>query len=121
MSNNETKQAGSTIELDMRTILRAKKSSFSDRRTEGDADYSYLINQISGQSVAEVDHLIDGLQGVRDRLSSDGDRLHREFAEYASFSQSIIQFTKVISDGMAFVDNSPKPALAASTKTSPEQ
>ena len=121
MSTNETLQVEAAIEVDMRKILRAKKASLSDIRTETDNDYAYLINQMSGQSVAEIDHLIRGLQGVRERLGSDGDRLQREFAEFASFNQSIIGFTKVISDGMAFVSRAPASTLVESPKVSPEQ
>ncbi len=121
MSTNETLHVEAAIEVDMRKILRAKKSSSSDRRTETDNDCVHLINQMAGKSVAEIDHLILGLQGVRERLGSDGDRLQRELAEFASFNQSIIGFTKVISDGMAFVSNAPAPTLVESPKVSPEQ
>jgi CRISPR/Cas system CSM-associated protein Csm2 small subunit len=121
MSTNETIQVEAAIEVDMRKILRAKKATSADNRAETDTDYGYLINQISGQSVAEIDHLIRGLQGVRERLGSDGDRLRREFAEFASFNQSIVQFTKVISDGMAFVSKATTPALVESPKVSPEE
>jgi CRISPR/Cas system CSM-associated protein Csm2 small subunit len=121
MSTNETLHTEAAIEVDMRKMLRAKKASSSDRRTEADAEYSHLISQMSGHSVSEIDHLIRGLQRVRDKLSKDGDRLQREYAEFASFNQSIVQFTKVISDGMAFVNGTPTPALVESPKVSPEQ
>jgi hypothetical protein len=45
-------------------------------------------------------------QGVREKLDKDGDRLHREIVQYAAFSQSIIELTKIASDGMAFVNKS---------------
>jgi hypothetical protein len=47
-----------------------------------------------------------GLQGLREKLNKDGDRLHREIVQYAAFSQSIIQLTKIVSDGMASVNKS---------------
>jgi len=40
---------------------------------------------------------------VREKLNNDGDRLHREIVQYATFSQSIIELTKIVSDGMASV------------------
>ena len=43
------------------------------------------------------------------RLDNDGDRLHSEIAQYAAFSQSIIQLTKIVSDGMASVNNDSGP------------
>jgi hypothetical protein len=124
MSTNQASHAEAAIEVDMRKILRAKKPAMTDRRVENDSDYSYLINQIAGQSFAEIDHLVSGLQGLREKLGNDGDRLQGAFAEFASFNQSIIQFTKIISDGMASVNTVNKgstPALVDSPKTSPEQ
>jgi hypothetical protein len=121
MSINETSQVEAAIEVDMRKVLRSKRASLSARKAEADTDYGHLINQISGQSLAEIDHLIHGLQGVREKLDSDGDRLQREFGEFAAFSQSVIQITKVISDGMSFVVKEPAPALVESPKVSPEQ
>ena len=47
-----------------------------------------------------------GLQGVREKLNNDGDHLHRQIAQYAAFSQSVIKLTKIISDGMASVNKS---------------
>ena len=92
------------IEIDMRDLLRAKKAGGSDGRRETGNDSSFLISQISGQSVHEIDHLIDGLQGVREKLSNDGDRLHREIVHHVAFSQSIIELTKIVSDGIAAVN-----------------
>jgi CRISPR/Cas system CSM-associated protein Csm2 small subunit len=121
MSTNETSHAEAAIDVDMRKLLRANKVEPSDKTMETDTDYSYLIAQISGRSVDEIDHLIRGLQAVREKLDNDGDRLQREFADFAAFNQSIVQFTKVISDGMAFVNKAPTVVLVESPKVSPEQ
>ena len=43
------------------------------------------------------------LQGVREKLSNDGDRLHREIVQHVAFSQSIVELTKIVSDGIASV------------------
>lgn len=61
---------------------------------------------ISVRSVQEIDHLIEGLQGLREKLNNDGDRLHRQIAQYGAFSQSVIELTKIVSDGMASVNKS---------------
>jgi hypothetical protein len=61
----------------------------------------------------QVGHLIAGLQGVRAKLNNDGDRLHREIEQHAAFGQSIIQLTKIVSDGMASVAAGPEPNNAA--------
>jgi hypothetical protein len=106
MSTDGSANTVAAIELDMRDVWRAKKGRLSDERRETGNDYSSLVSQMSGQSVYEIDHLIEGLQGVRERLNNDGDRLHREIVQYAAFSQSIIELTKIVSDGMASVNKS---------------
>jgi hypothetical protein len=88
----------------MRDLVRAKRPRLSDVSKETDNDYSSLVSQISAQSVHEIDHLIAGLQGVREKLNNDGDRLHREIVQHTTFSQSIVQLTEIISDGLASVN-----------------
>jgi hypothetical protein len=61
---------------------------------------------ISVQSIQEIDHLIEGLQGLREKLNNDGDRLHREIAQYGAFSQSVVELTKIVSDATASVNKS---------------
>jgi len=94
------------IEIDMRDLLRAKKAGLSDVSKESGDDYASLVSAISGQSVDEIDHLIEGLQGVREKLINDGDRLHHEIVQHTALSQSIIELTKIISDGIAVVNKS---------------
>ena len=106
MSTDGSANTVIAIELDMRNLLRAKRARLSDESKETGADYSSLVSQISGQSVYEVDHLIEGLQGVRQKLDDDGDRLRRDIVQYAVFSQSILELTKIVSDGVAVVNRS---------------
>ena len=101
LTNNVT-----AIETDMRDVLRARRPRLSDVNGETNNDYSSLVSGISIRSVQEIDHLIDGLQGLREKLNNDGDQLHRQIAQYAAFSQSVVDLTKIVSDGMASVDKS---------------
>ena len=94
------------IETDMRDVLRASRPRLSDVNSETNNDYSFLVSGISVRSVQEIDHLIDGLQGLREKLNNDGESLHRQITQYAAFSQSVIELTKIVSDGMASVDKS---------------
>ena len=94
------------IETDMRDVLRERKARLSDVSRGTDNDYSAFVSGISVRSVQEIDHLIDGLQGLREKLNNDGDRLHRQITQYAAFSQSVIELTKIVSDGMASVNKS---------------
>ena len=107
-----------TFEIDMRNLLRSKKSKVSNEREEAGVENSSLISQISGQSVLEIDHLIEGLQGVRNKLDDVGDRIQGDIRAYATFSESIIELTKIVSDGMAFI-KAPKRVSEARDVASP--
>ena len=95
MSTNGSTNNVTAIETDMRDVLRERKARLSNVSRETDNDYSSFVSGISVQSVREIDHLIDGLQGLREKLNNDGDHLHRQIMQYAAFSQSIIELTKI--------------------------
>jgi hypothetical protein len=105
MSISRSTQTVAAIELDMRDMLRGKKSGQAVQ--EPQRDLASMISQISSSSVHEIDHLIAGLQGVRDKLNTDGDRIHREVEQHASFSRSIVDLTGIINDAMASVNKPP--------------
>ena len=112
MSTSGSAPSVPAIEIDMRNLLRAKKATVSNVSEATGNDYASLVSAMSGRSVDEIDHLIEGLQGVREKLNDDGDRLYREIVQHAAFSQSIIELTKIVSDGIAvreqISDSSPR-------------
>jgi hypothetical protein len=97
----------SAFEVDMRNLLRGRKANglagASAESEERDVELGSMISQISFQSVQEIDHLISGLQGIRQKLDDDGDRIQREIEHYVSFNQSIVELTKIVSDGMTTI------------------
>ena len=113
LTRNET-----AFEIDMRNLLRSKKSKASNEAERARIEVSSLVSQISGQSVREIDHLIEGLQGVRKKLDDEGDRIQRDIGAYATFSESIIELTKIVSDGMTFI-KAPRRASEAKDVASP--
>jgi hypothetical protein len=106
MSTDGSTNNVTAIEIDMRDALRARKSRSPDVSRDAGNDYSGLVTGISVRSIQEVDHLIEGLQGLRHKLNSDGDRLHRAISQHAAFSQSIVDLTKIVSDAMTSVSKS---------------
>jgi|ERR1700733_13332375 hypothetical protein len=94
------------IETDMRDTLRARSPRSPNVNLETNNDVSFFVFGISSRSVQEIDHLIDGLQRLREKLNNDGGQLHRQIAQYAAFSQSVTDLTKIVSDGMASVNKS---------------
>jgi len=60
-----------------------------------------LLQRVAGTSVQEVDRLIVELQQLRELLQQEGARVQRELSEYAHLSQSAMQSTKIIAEGLA--------------------
>ena len=60
-----------------------------------------LIQRVSGASIAEVERVLAELTNVRDMLRSEGDRVQREIAGYASLSQAAMTSMKIIADSLA--------------------
>jgi len=60
-----------------------------------------LIQRVAGTSLAEIEHLITELEGLRDLLHTEGQRVQREISGYAQLSQAAIKSTRVISENVA--------------------
>jgi len=100
----------SAFEIDMRTLLRSKRANGSATVAESEeqsVELASQISQISFRSVQEIDHLIEGLQGVRKKLDDDGDRIQRQIGEYVTFSQSIVDLTRIVTEAMAAINKLP--------------
>jgi len=63
-------------------------------------DIGPLLERAAGKSVQEIDDVISGLQLMRERLSREAARVHGEMIAYTRFSQSTLDSTKVISEGL---------------------
>ena len=55
---------------------------------------------------------------MRKKLDDEGDRIQHDIGEYGTFSQSIIELTKIVSEGMTFI-KAPKSALKPKDIASP--
>ena len=78
-----------------------------------------LIRRVSGASMEEIDRVILELQGVREMLRSEGERVGREIAGYASLSHAAMTAMKVIGDSLTQWKNAPsnagdRPAISVS-------
>jgi hypothetical protein len=112
------------IEGSIRELVRRESSAIrqpGDISAQATDDLSSLVHRVSGESTREIDYLIDGLKGLRKKLDDDGRRVQREIVEYASLSQSVIQLTKIVSEGMTHVKKVPDaPNIAGEANTSAE-
>ena len=60
-----------------------------------------LIDRVAGATTEEIDRLISELQGMREMLHREGERVRRELTNYAGLSQSAMHSMKVIADTLA--------------------
>jgi hypothetical protein len=73
-----------------------------------------LMRRMSLSSTREIDSLIAELKVLRAKVASDGGRVEHAVREYTELNQSLIQLTKIISDGLTHlkrVPSLPKSAL----------
>jgi len=106
----EMEKPASEIEGNIRELVRRDTSAFRQVESESEMaanNLSTLLRRVSGNSAREIDNLIGELQVLRDKLQADSDRVEREIVEYAQLSQSVIQLTKVIADGVTQVKRVP--------------
>ena len=68
---------------------------------------SALLRRVSGTSTREIDGLIGDLRDLREKLRTDGDRIHRDIVEYAALSQQVMQVSKIISDSVKRLPDPP--------------
>lgn len=109
---SDVDQAASAFEGEIREFVRRDVSS--PRRPRGDDEpdpvtenLNNLIKRVSGASTEEIDRVLLQLQGVRDMLRVEGERVTREIAGYASLSHSAMTAMKVIADSLAQWKNAP--------------
>jgi hypothetical protein len=103
MSISGSQNNVATIEHDMDSLVRTKKVRPLRETKDEVMDFSSEAFQMSGRSIQVIDHLIEGLRGVRQKLTIDRDHLQREMARHAEFSDIVLQLTKIVSDSMAHV------------------
>ena len=94
------------VEGEIRAFVRRDVSVFRRPRTESHHEVpidgiNSLIERVAGASVAEIEHVIVELTRVRDMLRTEGERVQREIAGYASLSQAAMTSMKIIADSLA--------------------
>ena len=60
-----------------------------------------LIQRVAGTSLSEIENLISELEGLRDLLHAEGQRVQREISGYAQLSQQAMKSTRMIADNVS--------------------
>ena len=99
--------AANAFEGEIREFVRRDVATLRRQRSEGDAaadpaaeNLNALIRRVAGASMEEIDRVILELQGIRDMLRSEGERVSRELSGYASLSHASMTAMKVIGDSL---------------------
>jgi uncharacterized protein (DUF3084 family) len=102
--NDEVVAAVQEVEADIREFVR--RDSVQLRRASEQAGEMFasnvnsLVQRVAGTSVREIDTLLRELEGLRDFLHSEGERVQREVQSYAQLSQTAMNATRVIAEGL---------------------
>ena len=67
-----------------------------------------LVARVANASMEEIDRVILELQGVREMLRAEGERVTRDIAGYASLSHAALTSMRVIADSLAQWKNGAK-------------
>ncbi len=94
------------VEGEIRGFVRKEFASvrrpppLAESGDQGAQQVNSLIQRVAGASVLEIEKLISELQGLRDFLRSEGDRVQREIAGYVQLSDAAMKSTKIIADSV---------------------
>jgi chemotaxis protein histidine kinase CheA len=109
-TNENDKPVENEIEGNIRELVRRDSPAIRHGDPDGELaanSLSSLLRRVSANSAREIDNLIGELRILRDKLQADSTRVEREIVEYAALSQSVIQLTKIIADGVTQVKKVP--------------
>jgi len=99
---DESEPVGSSeFEGQIREVIRSARKPQGEGDGEiGAGSVNALLQRVAGSTFKEIDRLIDELQGLRDLLQSEGQRVQCELVKYAQLSQAAMKSTRVIAEGM---------------------
>ena len=100
-------QAAAAFEGEIREFVRRDAAFPRRQRSERDVgadapaeNLNTLIQRVAAASMEEIDRVIVELQGMRDTLRSEGERVSRDISGYASLSHASMSAMRVIGDNL---------------------
>lgn len=98
--------AGAAFEGEIRNFIQ-REAVFPDRQrgenpvsVDSPTDLNVLVQRVTAASVEQIDRVIFKLQGVRDVLRSEGERVHQDICGYAGLNHASAKAMKVIADSL---------------------
>jgi flagellar biosynthesis chaperone FliJ len=65
-----------------------------------------IVSEKSQTAQAELEHLIEELQQLRQSMDDKGKRVQQQITEFASLGQSTLEFANLVRDGASNVEDS---------------
>ena len=113
-------QAVNAIESEIREFVRRdvslpQQSDADPANDRAPENLNALIRRIAGASIAEIDRVILELEGVRNMLRNEGERLHHEVARYADLTHMSMTAMKAIAGSLKQSKGAPSPPAERSS------
>ena len=80
-------------------FLRQQRSQ-ANSANDPAAQLNAVVQRVASTSLEEIDRVIRSLEGVRDMMRKEGERVSREVAGYASLSHAAVTAMKVMADSI---------------------
>ena len=98
-------QAVNAFESEIREFVRRdvslpQESGADPANDRGPENLNALIGRLASASIAEIERVIFELEGVRNMLRNEGERLNHEVARYANLTHMSMTAMKTISDSL---------------------
>jgi hypothetical protein len=105
---SESVQLADTIAGEIRQLVRKDGALANRPRIDLDSvkinpaveNLNAQVERVAGMSMEEIDRVIRELEGVRDMLQNEGQRVTREIASYASLSHAATTAMRVIAESI---------------------
>jgi hypothetical protein len=81
-------------------LLRQRRIEADPANGPISADLNAVVQRVASGSIEEIDRVIRTLEGVRAMMRSEGERVSREIAGYASLSHAATTAMQVIADSI---------------------
>jgi hypothetical protein len=91
------------------SLSRKPKTEMTTAHNPAQEQIHSALRRVSGASMEEIDRVILELQSVRDMLRSEGERVQRELAGYASLNTAALTAMKIIADSLTQWKAAPSP------------
>ncbi len=93
------------VRNDIAYLRRPVSLNNPDPATESNAEATVssvnsLIQRVAGTSLSEIENLITELEGLRELLHAEGQRVQREISGYAQLSQAAMKSTRMIAENV---------------------